>query len=93
MPRYLCETGAVDPVRLDDAVRLAAHRFPEIALEHRRTTVGDTQSQTLWLCRAPSEAHLIRWAEAAQLALASVHPLNARSTASVTPSASSLQVP
>jgi hypothetical protein len=65
MPRYLLKTHVIATPRIDAAVRLASQRFPEIAVED--VSVDDTGARTLWLCRAPSETHVSRWAEAAQL--------------------------
>ena len=69
MPRYLFETDVDARSQLDAAGRLAAQRFPEITIEHRYTTHDDTGARVLWVCRAPTEVHLGRWAAAAHLAL------------------------
>jgi hypothetical protein len=76
MPRYRVEMdpGAAD--RLDGAGRMAAHRFPEIAVEHRCTPNRAPGDRCVWLCRAPSEAHIDRWAAALQLRLASVRRID-----------------
>ena len=67
MPRYLMETDVVGSSELDDAVHLAAARFPEVAVEHCCTASDDRGDRVLWICRAPSANHLRRWAEAARL--------------------------
>jgi hypothetical protein len=66
MPRYLLETEVIATVQIADAVRLAAQRFPEIAVEGLST--DDSGTRTVWVCRAPSRTHVDRWAEAADLA-------------------------
>ena len=68
MPRFLLETDAVATPQIDAAVRLAAERFPEIAVEDLAT--DDNGTTSLWVCRAPSKTHVDRWASAAHLAAA-----------------------
>jgi hypothetical protein len=72
MPRYLLETGAVSGSRLDGAERLAAQRFPEISVERHYVTDDGTTARAVWVCRAPSETHLGRWAESAELTVTSM---------------------
>ena len=71
MPRYLLVTADGDA--LDEAVHLAAHRFPEVAVEPVAVTSASPQGG--WFVRAPSEAHVIRWAEAARLAVGRIQRL------------------
>jgi hypothetical protein len=68
MPRYLLETDVLATPQIDAAVRLAAQRFPEIAVEDLTTDRHGTR--TLLVCRAPSKTHVDRWAKAAHLAAA-----------------------
>jgi hypothetical protein len=72
MPRYLMETGVVTTPVLDEAERLVAHRFPEIAVERRYVTDDGITARAVWVCRAPSEAHLGRWAASAELSITSM---------------------
>jgi hypothetical protein len=62
---------------LAGAERLAAHRFPEVAVERRYVTEDGTTARAVWVCRAPSEAHLGRWAESAELNVTSVGRITA----------------
>jgi hypothetical protein len=72
MPRYLFETNQTsDPQRVN-ADRLAVVRFPEVAVEHRYTDRGDHDRRELWVCKAPSAAHIQRFAAAAELVVAAV---------------------
>jgi hypothetical protein len=71
MPRYLVETDAPAATELDAAVHLAGHRFPEIDVQRTYITHDTSGPQAWWVCRAPSESHLGRWAAAAGLRIAS----------------------
>ena len=68
MPSYLLETDVIATSRIDAAVRLAARRFPEIAVEDVST--DQDRTRTRWVCRAPSKTHVDRWVKAAHLAAA-----------------------
>ncbi|MGH9274081.1 MAG: hypothetical protein ACRDZU_05470 [Acidimicrobiales bacterium] len=68
MPRYLLET--IGDGRVDEVVLFTARRFPEVVIE-RRTFPADGVGPR-WLVEAPSEAHVRRWALAAQLAVREV---------------------
>jgi hypothetical protein len=72
MPRYLLETRAESGSRLEGAERLAAQRFPEISFERHYVTDDGSTARAIWVCRAPSVAHLGRWAETAELAVTSM---------------------
>ena len=72
MPRYLVQTDEVTGSGLNGAERLAARRFPEISIEHRYVSDDGTTAREVWICRAPSEAHLGRWAESAHLSITSM---------------------
>jgi hypothetical protein len=67
MPRFLLELRPIGRVRRADAVQLAALRYPEVAIEQTLATSHGDGDRELWVCRAPSETHLRRWAEAAEL--------------------------
>ena len=75
MPRYRVDIGSVSDDRMSTALRIAVERFPEIALE-TGDAVTDFADRTRWMFRAPSVAHLRRWAEAAHLPVTSVHDIN-----------------
>jgi hypothetical protein len=73
MPRYLLDmerTATPDP----GATAVISRRFPEIAVEHRYTA-HDLVGRELWVCRAPSAAHLERWAEASPFELRSLQQI------------------
>jgi hypothetical protein len=72
VPRYLVETCAVSAAERAVAERLAAQRFPEVALEHRYTVGEGAERHDLWVCRASSKAHVQRWSETSGLALGEV---------------------
>jgi hypothetical protein len=69
IPRYLVERHAGLRAELAAATRLANLRFPEVAVEHRYELrpSGGTGDRELWVCRAPSEAHVRSWTSAAGL--------------------------
>ena len=75
MPRFLLETEADAAAQLAATRRLANQRFPEIAVEDR-AVAGGLRDHAYWVCRAPSEAHIGRWAEAIQLTVISVQPIH-----------------
>lgn len=67
MPRYLLATApACRPLR-DAAIDVAARRFPEVAVELRYAAHDYDSGHDVWVCSAPSETHVRRWAEAAGL--------------------------
>jgi hypothetical protein len=73
MPRYLIETADSAGSSGELAMQLVGRRFPEVSVE-RRLEADDGQSgpHEVWLCSAPSEAHIRRWAAAADLAVRSL---------------------
>ena len=78
MPRFLCDVGEVTSTQFGAAVRLAAQRFPEIAVEHRYVLHSEPDARAMWVCRAPSEVHLARWATAAGIELSPVGRIDAQ---------------
>jgi hypothetical protein len=66
MPHYLFEAPPITDAQRDQAIRLGARRFPELALEHRYTQ-HDGAGQDLWVCRAPSQDRICLWAAAVGL--------------------------
>ena len=67
MPHYLIETAAAGDAHVSSAIELTARRFPEVTVECRYVPHHADGSQ-IWVCRAPSEAHVVRWADRARLA-------------------------
>jgi len=67
MPRFLVETSPGDTS--DRALRLAEQRSPYVSVEHRYTANDQEPRRVIWVCRAPSRAHIYRWTEAACLAV------------------------
>jgi hypothetical protein len=63
MPRYLMNRRGDAAGVLSSATRLAAARFPEVAIEHRYRlrALDQPDSSEVWVCRAPSEAELRAW--------------------------------
>jgi hypothetical protein len=72
MPRYLIESGSQPRAHVGEAIELAAQRFPEIAVEQCYAERDASDARLFWVCRAPSVAHIDRWAVAAQLRLTSL---------------------
>jgi hypothetical protein len=66
MPLFLFETLPITEAQRDEAVRLAAWRFPEVSFEQGYVH-HDGGGQHLWLCRAPNEDCVSRWVAAAGL--------------------------
>jgi hypothetical protein len=76
MPRYSLRTASISVVARRRAVEIAARRFPEIAVEAADDGSDDgTPDRQIWVCRAPSPAHVRRWAAAAGLPLVDVQPM------------------
>ena len=76
MPRFVLEVEVVSAPQFATALTLTYQRFPEIAVEYRdvprpRESIAE-RAKEIWVCRAPSEAHLGRWAAASQLRIAIV---------------------
>jgi hypothetical protein len=78
MPRYLLQTGTVAPSGSAAAMQLAARLFPEIAVEHCYVAHDAAGVRATWVCRAPSDTHLHRWAAASGLGPVSVQRVDAR---------------
>jgi hypothetical protein len=56
---------------------LAAERYPEIAFENQ-FVAHDGQAREVWVCQAPSKAHLQRWARAAHLTVRALEHVDIR---------------
>jgi hypothetical protein len=68
MPRFLFETAPISRGRFESLTRFGDQRFPEVAVERCYAPHAEGPNREVWVCRAPSEAHLRRWAEATCLA-------------------------
>ena len=66
MAVFLMDAAPITDAERDAALRLAARRFPELALE-QRFGEHDGSGDDLWVCRAPDPDRLARWAAAAGL--------------------------
>jgi|SRR5215212_6670344 hypothetical protein len=69
MPRFLVETEPQAAPGSHTADRIWRQRFPEVVVEHRYAAHDEAISREVWLCRAPSSAHIRRWAVATSLPL------------------------
>ena len=77
MPRYVIEIDGAACSSIDAAVQLAERGFPEVAVEEAPPGATRSDGVAVLLCRAPSAAHLHRWAAAAELTLASLYRFDA----------------
>lgn len=77
MPRYLFDLATSDRETRERATRLATQRFPELEIEHSYVLHDEHGNREVWVCRAPSEAHLHRWATAADITLGTVQRVDA----------------
>jgi hypothetical protein len=77
VPRYLLETQITSQAERDRVLRLAAQRFPEVALEHCFAVRDGSDERDLWICRATSDAHIWRFAHAAAVQLYGVRQIQA----------------
>lgn len=75
MPLYTFVTTALATADRDRVVELAATRFPEVAVEPNQADV-DGSDRITWVCEAPNESHLQRWARAAALELIQVRDIS-----------------
>jgi hypothetical protein len=73
MPRFVVETVPVDGVVRATATALLPARFPELQID--QVSAGPDTDR--WRLRAPSEAHLHRWAAASQLEIRSLRRADA----------------
>lgn len=76
MTRYVLGCRAVRRSERETASRLAATRFPEITVD-LRFAAHDDDGLDVWVCRAPSESHLRRWAADAALTVDLLQPVDA----------------
>jgi hypothetical protein len=79
MPHFLLEfvpSGGAGGTQLEAAVSLASSRFPEVVIE-RRYVVRVADLREVWVCRAPSQAHVTRWVAEARLDVPSVRHVDA----------------
>ena len=76
MPSYLSRSARTDDDRIGRAIELASVRFPELALTHR-FALRETDTE-VWLCSAPSAAHVERWSEESRLVIGPVRRIDER---------------
>lgn len=76
MPRYVLGCRAVAGSEREAASDLAATRFPEVTVD-QSFAAHDDDGLDVWVCRAPSENHLRRWAASAGLAVDLLQPVDA----------------
>jgi hypothetical protein len=76
VPRYLLETATTSAEDRKRAGATAAQRFPEVAIERYLSASDPADGRDLWVCRAPSAAHLRRWADACRLTLAALQTID-----------------
>jgi hypothetical protein len=72
----LFETSPPGQAQRETAVRLIAERFPEVMVENSYPALREGFGRDRWLCRAPSEAHVRRWAAAAGVQVSDLHTLD-----------------
>jgi hypothetical protein len=82
MPRYMFRVTGSSAVDVEAALSVAASRFPEIGVEHRFLGRGEHRSE-VWVCTAPSETHVVRWATAVSLAPEDIDQVDDLSTTAV----------
>jgi hypothetical protein len=75
VPRYLLEARTISRARRDAAAGLAATRFPEVVVD-LRYAAHEQEGVDVWVCRAPSELHVRRWARTAGLDVHLLQPVD-----------------
>lgn len=87
MPLFLVQARPITDAESQHAVRVAVERYPEVGLQmHYADHHG--AGEDLWVCRAPTQDHLRRWATAADIPLSTIRHVE---TVGVHPRASSLE--
>lgn len=72
----MLEARTISRAHRDDLAVLAATRFPEVVID-LRLAAHEADGVDVWVCRAPSEAHVRRLAQAAGLDVHLVQPVDA----------------
>lgn len=75
MRRYLLETSATDSDTTQRAPATAAQRYPEVIIEASYVPLDDATANGVWICLAPTERHVRRWATAAHLDVRRLTPI------------------
>lgn len=70
MPRFEMRCSGLTADRRDAAAHVLVSRFPEVEVIAER----HEDTAHVWVCVAPSETHLRRWASAARLRIRSISP-------------------
>ena len=86
MRRFIFETSDQTAADVAAALALAATRFPEVDVEHRYIGRGESRRE-LWVCTAPSEMHVARWAAAAAFPVAEIGQVDDVAPIAVQPAA------
>ena len=68
MPSYMLGTGTTTRAQREKLAALTATRHPEVLVD-LRYAAHDDDGLDVWICRAPSEIHIRRWAAEADLKL------------------------
>jgi hypothetical protein len=87
MPRFVLETQMTTETQRERMARLAAERFPEVAVEEW-SSGGTELDRERWVCRSSSEAQLQQWVHEAGLVdvdIERVEGLGATARPSTTP--------
>lgn len=63
MPRYVLESSDIGRAVRSRAAQQPVLRFPELDVEHGFVVRDPRGIRHVWVLRAPSEAHVRRWAE------------------------------
>ena len=91
MPRFLVETLAREATG-HNPLDLPTGRFPEVEIERVYRTRDGGGERVVVVCRAPSEAHVRRWLDAAHIAIDAVrridgeeHPTTTRPAPPIVP--------
>jgi hypothetical protein len=76
MPRYLLGARTTTRAERESVASLTDTRYPEVRVD-LRYAAHDDDGLDVWVCRAPSETHVRRWAAAADLELRLVQLVDA----------------
>jgi len=75
MPRYTFVTAELATLDRERVVELASTRFPEVALRPVDADIREP-NRMMWVCEAPNESHLLRWAKAAAVELIGIRDIS-----------------
>jgi hypothetical protein len=75
MPSYVLGAGATTRAQRDALAELTVTRHPEVLVDVRYAA-HDDNGLDFWICRAPSDTHIRRWASAGHLDVQLLHPVD-----------------